>query len=738
MGKKRLKKKHLKKEYNVSSLNNIDELGCIKEGRSAFDEGDYRKATAKWSLALKVNPSSTIRKPLAEAHFRYGLNLYGSNTPADVNPIISALSKAVNLVSNIPIYLYHLGLTYLKSKRYNQAFKALQKAYILDPANERFLLHLNLVKVLIDRDTDIIDENKLQDYKSNKYLILLSLFKHNEWKRINNLINMVLDRTPEDSHDEIARLSSIGGLSSIMLNDPIAGKNYLFKSYSILHDNLLISYYYGLSLALNKDYRGAVTIWERLIDSGLPHLSDLRPNLVKAYKGIVISSNNTEERINICKKILMLYPEDRWSKEVMFSLYFRKASEKVKQDRFDEAISLWKEAIKISDEKIEPYHNIALAFETQENLDEANMYWKIAREKLKKSIRKEKDRDISKQISFIHKRIADNFSKTGDFSNALNEFEKALIYDPNSVELRKTIAELCLLDGKFANAKKHYEFINSMPGNEDIPEVITNLGIAYLRSNNIKKGIYYFKKAINSDDSNYAKKALSLEFRDIVCDFVCRKIGSKRETGDFMNEVTEIAGDEPMAKASCGSLYMRWNMNKEAKKSFRDAANLSSDNPDILIHIVHCSMTLGRESICNEYTKRVERDFSDDPFVMIRLAQIYLHNRYHYKYMKKGKRIINRVAKEAKESEDIKLLEDISKLLAKVGEHNKAIECLKICIRKEPSNHIPHIGLALVYLEKNDLKSFSSEIKVIKELAKKNNDINTLNFLNRIGKTFDI
>ena len=134
-------------------------------GEAFFKNGGYKKAISKWKEWADGSPE--MRKKIAEAYFRSGLDFYKKE---DLNSVTSNLSMAVKLDPDTSIYWYHLGLSYHRVKKWNKAISSYKKALSISPENERYLFHLALAFLLQGRDVEAISIiSKRIDSPGRKY-----------------------------------------------------------------------------------------------------------------------------------------------------------------------------------------------------------------------------------------------------------------------------------------------------------------------------------------------------------------------------------------------------------------------------------------------------------------------------------------------------------------------------------------------------------------------------------------
>ena len=91
------------------------------------------------------------------------------------------------------------------------------------------------------------------------------------------------------------------------------------------------------------------------------------------------------------------------------------------------------------------------------------------------------------------------YKNMGEMDRAIHYFDKILIIKPNQVD---TLVELALFEASSFNMERAVELLEQAAKIKEDPEILCNLGMAYLNTGNIDDAIYYIERAyeLNPED----------------------------------------------------------------------------------------------------------------------------------------------------------------------------------------------------------------------------------------------
>lgn len=254
----------------------------------------------------------------------------------------------------------------------------------------------------------------------------------------------------------------------------------------------------GLKYYKNKEYQKAIDIWQELIEMGYIN-RDLKKVLNGTYdtyhekqtlllEGIKQYENNQyDEALNTFNKIAAIVPNDtktgnylNQTKKVIKKIEIQK---EIKEDTVvaDQHMKNgnWEDAMKI-------YKSILL-------LDENN---KIASAKISKA-KTHIDNKNRKNEAQLHLKNGNNFFNQKQYTDAMREWQKVLLLDPDNSEAKEFINEAVTIQKSIARQNELKESIQK--------------GIENYNNNNYEESKKMLQKALSIDEGNQeVKKYLTL------------------------------------------------------------------------------------------------------------------------------------------------------------------------------------------------------------------------------------
>lgn len=136
MTKYRRRKKRRQPAHKRQSVSTLK-----RKGQRAFDQAQYAKANETWERAAAKAIDNPLKAALAEAKFRLAMTHYEQD--GDEVQLAQTLKRALEYTPDDPRLHFHLGLTHLRTGNSEQGIAPLQKAYV-SPMAERAAFPLAL------------------------------------------------------------------------------------------------------------------------------------------------------------------------------------------------------------------------------------------------------------------------------------------------------------------------------------------------------------------------------------------------------------------------------------------------------------------------------------------------------------------------------------------------------------------------------------------------------------------
>jgi Tfp pilus assembly protein PilF len=175
-----------------------------------------------------------------------------------------------------------------------------------------------------------------------------------------------------------------------------------------------------------------------------------------------------------------------------------KAENAMKEERYDDAITLYNQLIEKFPSVFQLFLNIGYAQMKKGDLDSALNSFQVVLKRLK-----ERDGDFSKEPETAFKAftaIGEVWIKKDDFEKARESFEEALKISPKDEALAYSVGDIYFTNQKVDEAIKYFELAVSIK--PDWWKPYSKLGYCYLNKGDIEKALQYFKKALEVDPNS--------------------------------------------------------------------------------------------------------------------------------------------------------------------------------------------------------------------------------------------
>ncbi len=175
-----------------------------------------------------------------------------------------------------------------------------------------------------------------------------------------------------------------------------------------------------------------------------------------------------------------------------------KAENAMKEERYDDAITLYNQLIEKFPSVFQLFLNIGYAQMKKGDLDSALNSFQEVLKRLK-----ERDGDFSKEPETAFKAftaMGEVWIKKDNFEKARESFEEALKISPKDEALAYSVGDIYFTNQKVDEAIKYFELAANIK--PDWWKPYSKLGYCYLNKGDFKKSLEYFKKSIEVDPNS--------------------------------------------------------------------------------------------------------------------------------------------------------------------------------------------------------------------------------------------
>lgn len=294
------------------------------------------------------------------------------------------------------------------------------------------------------------------------------------------------------------------------------------KALKIKPSSVNSHYNLGIILAEQGNINAAIKKYEETLR--------LDPNFVEAHYSMgnaLVTIGKMEEAINHFSRVLKIDPDFEQAHNILGACL-------AKQGKTDQAIKHYESALKLKPDYAEAHNNLAVALYNNRQIQSSMFHFREALRirpdyqsaynnlvaisnspmmlNVKNNIKNLKAalEQSPKNHALIYN-IGLMYSKLGDYSTALTEFQKALTIKPDFFEALDKMAILYVTTKNYDDAiRKYKKMTNLQPDNDTI---YYNICCIYAKQENTDESVKFLKKAVDKgfDDWEYLKTDKDLE-----------------------------------------------------------------------------------------------------------------------------------------------------------------------------------------------------------------------------------
>ncbi len=411
----------------------------IPRGKSAFERGDLNAAIDAWEEALRKASTPALAAALAEAYFRRGVT--------SVPPGVHDLERATELVPGDSRLQYHLGRAFHWQGELDEAAAIYRALLAKDPPYRRAAFPL--AQILTMQGQDAAADPAWSQLSPNEQdrLICVKALKDGR-------PTVALRRAPRDDTD--ALWSGLAGLA-LGETDTTDLQAALSATHLPSTARAVACYYLGVAAGRQDRWQEAIDHWQTARGAGLD-TPWLRQNLagacrLQAQQLLASPGDGPDEEkrwaeaFRLAELGLKFVPTDSDLIAIKQQAHLHLGYMAALDGQWATALSHWQTASQ--GDKVERglVINLALANEKLENYSQAADLWRQA---LRRRPRKANAPDAlsDDQVAHMWQHVAENYRKAGDYEEATKVYRNAIKWDPDNVELRLSLVEALMADGR--------------------------------------------------------------------------------------------------------------------------------------------------------------------------------------------------------------------------------------------------------------------------------------------------
>jgi tetratricopeptide (TPR) repeat protein len=411
----------------------------IQRGKSAFERGDLKAAIDAWEEALHKATTPTLAAALAEAYFRRGVT--------SVPPGLDDLQRATELVPNDPRLLYHVGRAHHWRGELDEAAAIYRALLAQDPPYRRAAFPLAQILTIQGHDAATNPAwSQLSPDEQDRLICVKALSEG----RPAVALRHALQNGSDILWSGLAGVA-LGETDSAHLQATLDAPHLSAPARAVAH------YYLGVTAGRLGRWKEAIAHWQAAQGAGLdtPWLCQ---NLASAYylqaQELLASAGDglSEEKRwaeahRLAEQGLKFVPENADLMAIKQQAHLQLGYMAALSGQWALALSHWQTVSQ--GDKIERalVINMALANEKLENYGQAADLWRQA---LRRRPRKADAPDAlsDDQVAYMWQHVAENYRQAGDYEEATKVYRNAIKWDPDNVDLRLSLVEALMAEGR--------------------------------------------------------------------------------------------------------------------------------------------------------------------------------------------------------------------------------------------------------------------------------------------------
>ncbi len=406
-----------------------------EQGLKAFQQADYDEAIKTWEQAgRKPNAPDTVSAALAEAYFRRAISRLA--------PRLADLWQATQLHPDESRYRYHLALAHHHQGELAQAEPLYRQ--LLDESFQRAALPL--AQLLVEQKKAVAKDpvwTHLSQHEQTQLAAAEALITQKA---------STLHRPAEQALDP-----PWDGLIALVLDDQATAQQKLqAHTQQAAHplSQAVARYYLGVLAAEAGQPEAAWQHWQAAQAAGL-NSRHLRQNLARLAYEQALQAQQAGKPQQAAELLGQVQPGEVAKSDLKAfqrQLNLESGYTAAQNEKWQQAIIYWEKAEKDGDDSRKLIYNLALAYQKMERFRDSAEYWRTL---LRRRPRKDDHPDAltDKQVARIWQNVAENYSRAGEYEEAIKTYKNAVKWAPNNIDVRLKLVEAYQTEGRWQAAE---------------------------------------------------------------------------------------------------------------------------------------------------------------------------------------------------------------------------------------------------------------------------------------------
>jgi tetratricopeptide (TPR) repeat protein len=302
-------------------------------------------------------------------------------------------------------------------------------------------------------------------------------------------------------------------------------------------------------------------------------------DIANVYRQLAVryfDRGNLNKVTKIWEKLLEIKPGDDETLKNLVHAYFLRANDYAKAEQFTYAIRYWEKAWELDSTNADIAHNLALAHENRDELQEAVKYWKAAATGWKRQGSAGEKEILKARMHTVHIHLADIALKADNMGRAIAECHQALRYAPEDVRTIVRLANLHLMQGSGNKAVQLLSRARRLSPED--ADILQQLSLAYAMKGDFNHSVECIKEILKIDPGNQLyQEMVGQHYLSRAEDALRMK--KHAAALRLLDEGLEICPGDIDLRAFVGAVYLDMKDKHKAEVAFQETIAISSTDP---------------------------------------------------------------------------------------------------------------------------------------------------------------
>ena len=480
-----------------------------------------------------------------------------------------------------------------------------------------------------------------------------------------------------------------------------------------------VAQYYLGTLAIENDQpETALEYWQIAQDNGLdkPHLKKNLVTLRYQRAFIERQAGRPEQALKLLENLNRheLKVDKKNLENLIRQLNWDMGYQAAQKGNWFEARQHWEAVQKSGDNHRRLFFNLALAYQKTEEPYTAAEHWRTV---LRRRPRKDDDPDAltDEQVARIWQAVAENYSKAGDYEEAIKTYKNAVKWAPDNINLRLKLVEAYQTEGRWqAGVNELNRILEKEP--DHVPALIMladSYSDDWLFSG---RGQKLWQRILELEPQNPIARQQLAHIYEKQGGFSAQW-GNAKDAIETFKEGLEYVPDSYRLLISIGISYAQLNDYDAARNHFNQALKAQPENLNVLMTLYLFWLKIESEADMADIIERIKALPPKTPLpFFIDLVDYCID----YEQPTKAQQFIELI--ESRFPDDETAFLELSRCYEQMGQSHEAIKQLKQLLQINPEHGDAHLLLGNLYYELDQTRLGKRYWRQAETIAKRTNN----------------